>query len=144
MSSEKGTIAEAGEKIVENRKARLFGKNTIASAFVFGVDIALLWLLVEFVDLSYLPAAALAFLVAMSIHYVISRLWIFTESDRGIASGYFYFLINTGVGLVVTLATFWALINLLDFHYLLARVGASIVAGILVFVLNGVFNFKEI
>jgi ATP-dependent Clp endopeptidase proteolytic subunit ClpP len=46
MSSEKGTIAEAGEKIVENRKARLFGKNTIASAFVFGVDIALLWLLV--------------------------------------------------------------------------------------------------
>jgi putative flippase GtrA len=144
MSSDKGVIAEAGEKIAESKRARLFGKNTIASAFVFGIDIALLWLFVELADLSYLPAAALAFLIAMSIHYVISRLWVFKQSDRGIASGYFYFLINTCIGLLVTLATFWALINLLDFHYLLARVGASIIAGILVFVLNGVFNFKEI
>jgi putative flippase GtrA len=144
MSSDAGRLAAAGTKMAESRSAKLFGRNTIASFFAFGIDIALLWTLVEMAGLTYLPAATVAFLFAMSIHYVLSRIWVFRKSERGLATGYFYFLINAGIGLMVTLAAFWALINILDVHYLMARVVASIVAGLLVFFLNAVFNFKAI
>lgn len=124
--------------------ARLFARNTVASFFTFGVDVALLWLAVELAGAPYLPTAAVAFLVAMSLHYALSRLWVFRGTERGMAAGYVYFLINAGIGLVVTIGAFWALMELAGLHYLVARVLASIVAGILVFFLNAVFNFKAL
>ena len=144
MNSESRTLSEVGARVAESRSARLFGRNTVASFFAFAIDIALLFTLVEAVGLTYLPAATIAFLFAMSVHYFIARLWVFKESDRGLASGYVYFLMNAGIGLVVTLAVYWAMINLLGIYYLIARIVASIAAGILVFTLNAVFNFKEI
>ena len=124
--------------------ARLFARNTVASFFTFGVDVALLWLAVELAGAPYLPAAAIAFLVAMSIHYALSRIWVFKGSERGMAAGYVYFLMNAGIGLVVTMAAFWALMELAGLHYLVARILASVAAGILVFFLNAVFNFKAL
>jgi putative flippase GtrA len=69
---------------------------------------------------------------------------VFPDSDQGIAKGYAYFLVNAGVGLVITLAVFAAFIWWVEIHYLLARLIASAVAGIAVFFLNAVFNFKEL
>ena len=124
--------------------ARLFGRNTVASFFAFGIDVALLWLAVELASAPYIPAAAVAFLVAMSIHYVLSRIWVFRGSERGMAKGYVYFLMNAGVGLVVTIGVFALLMEVAGLHYLIARVLASVAAGILVFFLNAVFNFKAL
>ena len=143
-SLDAGALAEAGTKLAGSRGARLFGRNTLASFLAFGIDIALLWMLVELSGLAYLAAAAIAFMVAMSVHYVISRIWVFAGSRRGMATGYLYFLINAGIGLVVTLAVFWALLELLGIHYLFARLVASILAGLVVFFLNAVFNFKAL
>lgn len=131
-------------RFTETRAAVLFGRNTIASFFAFGLDVSLLWLLVERLGLTYLPAATISFLIAMTLHYVLSRLWVFKDTERGIAKGYFYFLINAGVGLVTTLAAFAALIEFTGLYYLVARVIASVVAGVLVFGLNAVFNFKAL
>jgi putative flippase GtrA len=144
MNVDARSLKQAGTRAAKSRGAKMFGRNTIASFFAFALDIALLWLLVELAGIAYLPAAAIAFMAAMSMHYVVSRRWVFKASDRGMAAGYGYFLVNAGIGLVVTLAVFWSLISLLDFHYLVARVVASIVAGILVFFLNAVFNFKAL
>ena len=128
----------------EARAARLFGRNTVASFFAFGIDVALLWLAVEWGGAPYLPAAAIAFLIAMSIHYVLSRIWVFRGSERGMAKGYVYFLINAGIGLVVTTGAFALLMEAAGLHYLIARILASVAAGILVFFLNAVFNFKAL
>ena len=144
MSTEAGRLAEAGTRLAESRGARLFGRNTLASVVAFGIDLALLWMLVELSGLAYLAAAAIAFLVAMSVHYGLSRIWVFKGSRRGLATGYVYFLVNAGIGLVVTLAVFWALLEWLGIHYLFARLVASIIAGLLVFFLNAVFNFKAL
>ena len=128
----------------ELRAARLFGRNTVASFFAFGIDVALLWLAVEWGGLPYLPAAAAAFLLAMSIHYALARIWVFRSSERGMAKGYAYFLVIAGIGLVVTLGAFALLMELAGLHYLVARVLASVAAGVLVFFLNAVFNFKAL
>ena len=137
-------VADAGKRALHGRGARLFGRNTVASIGAFAFDMALLALLVELAGISYLPAAATAFVLAMSAQYVVSRIWVFKHSDRGLAAGYFYFLLNTAAGLVVTLAVFWLLLELAGMHYLLARAAASVVAGLVVFSLNAVFNFKAL
>lgn len=137
-------IGRAGTRVAESRGARLFARNTVASFFVFALDVSLLWGFVEMLGIGYIPAATIAFLIAMTLHYVLSRIWIFRGTDRGIAMGYVYFMVNTGIGLVVTIGVFAALIEWTGLYYLVARVLSSVVAGIVVFFLNAVFNFKEL
>lgn len=116
----------------------------MASGVSFGLDLLLLWLLVAFLGLQYLLAATVGFLVAVTLHYALSRLWIFRDSGRHVASGYVYFLIIAGVGLALTLAVLWLLVEWVGLHYLLARVAASAVGGTAMFFLNAGFNFKRL
>ena len=89
-------------------------------------------------------AAALAFVIANSIHYAFGRGWIFKGTERGVAEGYVYFLINAGVGLVITVGLFAAMIRWTPINYLVARVLVSVVSGLTVFLLNGIFNFRRL
>ena len=89
-------------------------------------------------------ATALAFVIANSIHYGFGRGWIFRGTDRALATGYVFFLINAAVGLVITVTLFAALIRWTPINYLVARVLVSIVSGLTVFVLNAVLNFRRL
>lgn len=120
----------------------MFGKNSLAGAVAFAFDMALLWALVERGGWAYLPAAAFAFLVAITIHYALARRFVFQDSTRGIASGYLFFVANAAVGLLVTLVAFAVLVELFELNYLVARLISSLKAGIVVFLLNAVFNFR--
>lgn len=135
---------EFGEAIVKDRVVRMFGRNTVASSIAFLLDLLILWSLVELVALSHVPAAIIAFIAPLILFYFIERAWVFPGTKRGLATGFVYFAVNIGIGFVVMLTVFWALLQLTEIHYLIARVTASAVAGIVVFVLNGVFNFKQL
>jgi putative flippase GtrA len=124
--------------------AKLFGRNAVASVLVFAVDVAILTALVEFAGLDWFFAATIAFAIAITLHYALAQAWIFQKSKQGIARGYGWFLFNAGIGLVVTLGAMFAFVELLDLHYVIARVIASVIAGIVSFFLNAIFNFKEI
>lgn len=131
------------ERLFSRRAAVLLGRNTVVSIFVFLLGLALLWLMVERGRLAKVPAAALSFMVSNTIHYVFGRTWIYRGTERQVASGYAYFLLNAGVGLAITVGLFAVCIDL-GVHYLLARVVASIFAGLALFVLNAVLNFKAL
>jgi putative flippase GtrA len=122
----------------------MFGRNTVASIIVFAFDILLLWGLVALLDVAYVPAAVIAYAIAMSLFYVIARKWVFPDSDQSVARGFVYFLVNVGIGFLVMLAVYWSLIHFVELHYLIARLAASAVSGIVIFLLNAVFNFKEL
>ena len=47
-------------------------------------------------------------------------------------------------GLIVTMALFELLVRYTPIHYLLARAIVSLAAGLLIFVLNAVFNFRKV
>jgi putative flippase GtrA len=130
-------------RLLSLRVAAQLGRNTVVSCGTFLFDLLLLWALVEWLDMDKVLAAALAFVVAVSIHYVFCRIWIFPGSDRAMASGYAYFLINALVGLVVTIALFWAFLAI-GIHYLPGRVIASVFAGLAQFLLNAVLNFRSV
>ncbi len=121
----------------------LFARNTVVSIFVFLIGLSVLWFLVEHGQLAKVPAVALSFLVSNSIHYVFGRTWIYRGTERAVASGYAYFLLNAVVGLAITIGVFAACVGL-GLHYLLARLVASIFAGLALFVLNATLNFKSL
>lgn len=130
--------------MLSRRAATLLARNTLVSFGTFAFDIALLWALVELAGMAKVPAAALAFVVANSVHYAIGRGWIFRGTERHVATGFLYFQLNSVIGLVITVALFAALIRWTPINYLVARVLVSIVAGLTVFLLNACLNFRRL
>ena len=127
------------------RGGKLFVRNTWTSLIAFSLDLVILWVLVNFAGMAQIVAASIGFLVGISVHYLLSRKFVFPHSEREVGRGYIYFMLNAGVGLIVTIGLFWGLMALLpQVHYLVLRGIASIAAGVVVFVLNAVFNFKEL
>lgn len=130
-------------RLLTLRVAGQLVRNTIVSCVCFAFDLLLLWAFVEYLGMNKLFAAAIAFLIATSLHYAFARGWIFKGTEQALGRGYAWFLVNAGVGLVLTIALFWAFMAI-GFHYLVARVIASVFAGLTVFLLNAVFNFRSV
>ena len=126
------------------RAAAMLWRNTVSSTAAFLVGIGALWLLVEQAGMDEYLATAISFIMANSLHYVLGRLWIFAGSARAVGSGYLSFFVNAMIGLAVTMALFAVFYDLAGMHYLLARVIASLFAGLAMFVSNALFNFKSL
>ena len=138
-----GDTPGLARRLLSFRVGAMFVRNTIVSCVAFAFDLVLLWALVEALATHKLVAAALAFLAAITLHYVLARSWIFPPSERGVTAGYVYFLINSTVGLVVTIALFAGFMAL-GLHYIPARIVASVFAGLTVFLLNAILNFRAV
>lgn len=119
-------------------------RNTIVSSGVFLLGLGVLWLLVDRAGVAALPAAAIGFIIANSLHYALGRSWIFRGTERKVVPGYAFFLINGLVGLGITLVLFELFLRFAPFHYLLSRIIVSVFAGLAMFLLNGIFNFRRI
>ena len=131
-------------RLLSLRVGAMLWRNTVVSCSVFVLGLGVLYALVQWAGFPEVPAAGIGFLTANTLHYLLGRAWIFRGTDRGRASGYALFLINAGVGLAVTMALNAALLELTSLHYLTARVIVSLFAGLVVFVLNAVFNFRQV
>ena len=124
--------------------AVLLARNTLVSCLVFAIGLALLWALVELWGVDKLVAAAAGFLVSNTIHYAFGQTWIYRGTERRVAPGYAFFLLNAGIGLVITIALFAAFLRWTSIHYLVARIVVSVFAGLAMFLLNAMLNFKRL
>jgi putative flippase GtrA len=131
------------DRLLSRRGAVLLYRNTIVSIGVFSLGLGLLWLLVDEFGMAKLPAAAISFIAANTVHYVFGRTWIYRGTQRKVVAGYAYFIVNAIVGLVVTLALFAGFLAL-GMHYIPARIVTSMFAGLVLFVLNAVLNFRSL
>lgn len=132
------------ERLFSLRAGAMLVRNTVVSTAAFLLGIALLWLMVQRLGIDKYVAATVSFIAANSLHYAFGRLWIFAGSGRPIASGYLYFFLNAGVGLGVTIALFAFFTEIAGLNYLIARVVASVFAGLAMFALNAVVNFRSL
>lgn len=136
--------APLSERLFSQHAAVLLVRNTVVSCLVFGVGLAVLWLLVQQFAMDKVAAAALSFIVANSLHYILGRAWIYRGTQRAVGRGYAYFLVNGLLGLAITTALFAALLQWTPINYLVARIVVSVVAGLVMFVLNAALNFKRL
>lgn len=131
-------------RLFSRKAAAMLGRNTVVSCLVFGISIALLWVLVEFLGMDEVVAAAIGFIAANSLHYALGRIWIFRGTHRTIALGYVYFLASGGLGLAVTVGLYAALLHYTPLDYLVARVLVSVFAGLIMFGFNATLNFRRL
>lgn len=138
--SERGLLS----RLLSLEVGAMLWRNTVVSCGVFLVGLAVLWGLVQWTPVDEVPAAGIGFIVANTLHYILGRSWIFRGTERGRAQGYAFFLANAAIGLAVTVALYAAILEYTPIHYLVARVIVSLFAGLVVFVLNAVFNFRRV
>jgi putative flippase GtrA len=133
-----------GGRLFSRKAAVMLWRNTVSSCLVFTLSIAILWLLAEFAGVDKVPAAAIGFVSANSLHYALGRAWIFQGTEQALARGYVYFLGNGGIGLAITVGLYALLLRYTPIDYLVARVLVSVLAGLVMFALNALFNFRRL
>lgn len=121
-----------------------FLKYAIVGGSTFAFDLTLLWIMTEVFLIPYLVSTALAFIVAVSINYFVSRKYVFKGTSRKIHHGYMYFILIAGGGALAVTGAVALLVTTLTLHYLVARVLVACIVGIGNYLFNLHFNFKVV
>jgi putative flippase GtrA len=141
---ESTTMPSVLRRLVSRRGIALLARNTVVSILTFVVGLTLMWMLVDLVGANKVFSAGASFLAATSLHYAFGRGWVFKGTERDVATGYGYFLINAAIGMTLTVSIFAALISWTSMNYLIARIIVSVFAGLAMFILNATLNFKQL
>lgn len=119
-----------------------FAKSTGFGIITFSLDLFLLFLFTDFLHINYLISAGTAFVIAMSINYVVSRRHVFPETTRSIHEGYLYFLLIGGLGLILVTGFMYLYVDVLHLHYIVSRLLTACFVGWWNYLMNLYVNFK--
>lgn len=133
------------ERLLHARVGWMLLRNTVVGTGVFVVfGLGLMWVLVEKGNVNEIAATGLSFIAANSAHYLFGRLWIYRGTERAVGTGFALFLMNGLIGLALTIASMALLREYTAIDLYVARILVSVIAGLLMFVLNAVWNFRRV
>jgi putative flippase GtrA len=110
------------------------------STFLF--DLLLLYVLIDYVKIYYPIATAMAFGIAVSINYLLSRRFVFKGTLRSAHVGYGIFLSIAGAGMVAVTGLMVVFVEILKMDYLPSRVIIAGIVGTWNYLMNLYVNFK--
>ncbi|MEN9920146.1 MAG: hypothetical protein RL538_39 [Candidatus Parcubacteria bacterium] len=128
--------------MIEARALRRFLLYSSIGLGTFLLDLALLFLLTDWLQVDYLVAAGIAFVLAVSLNYVLSRRFVFVGTTRAHQSAYANFLGIAGVGLIFVTFGMYVLVSVFGAYYVYARVIVAAVTGVWNYLMNLYINFK--
>jgi len=113
---------------------------TMVGATTAGVQMLLLWLLVDTAGVNYLLGATVAIEVTIIMTYVLNNAWTFKSIQNSGRAAYFTGLLKTnivrGTAIPIQLAVLYALVDWYGMQYLLANAGAILISGVYRYVLD--------
>ncbi len=118
-----------------------FARNTTVGVLTFLFDLALLYVAVSVLGISYLIATPIAFLIGSSCGYVLSRRYVFKGTERSVHVGYVYFVGVALFGAAITTALVAVFVSSFALHYLIARTLVAGIVGIGNYLFNLHINF---
>lgn len=127
---------------IEWRALKRFFQYSTIGAGTFAFDLLLLFLFTDKLEMNYVLAVAVAFLIAVSLNYQLSRRFVFKGSVRGHAEGYVYFIGIALWGMLFVTGMMYVLVEWFAVYYLVARIVIAGVTGIWNYLMNLFFNFK--
>jgi len=110
------------------------------STFLF--DLFLLFVLIDFFHVQHILATGMAFLIAVSFNFLISRKVVFKGTERPPGKSYVAFILIAGMGLVFVTGLMYVAVDILGIYYLLSRILIAGVVGMWNYLLNLYVNFK--
>lgn len=124
------------------RSIKRFFSYTLVGGSTFAFDLVLLYMLTEFCDIPYTVSTPLAFLIAVSINYVLSRKFVFHQTKRSHPRGYLYFISVAGVGALCITGAVYLLVTYAGLSYLIARILVACLVGVMNYLFNLYINFS--
>lgn len=127
---------------MKRQEMHRFVQYSLLGAGTLLIDMALLFVLAGGLGMNYLGAAALAFFVAVSLNYLLSRRFVFKGTSRTQTTGYVYFLMIAAFGMLLVTAGMYVLVEKWGLYYMISRILISCVTGIWNYSMNLFFNFR--
>jgi len=110
-----------------NTSIQLF-RYIFVGGFAFIVDLTSLYLLTNYLGIYYLISAAIAFILGLSVNYILSVNWVFDRrsfENRSFEFGIFAFIGLVGLGLNEVFI--WFFTQDLQIYYLFSKILAAII-----------------
>ncbi|TIH20135.1 GtrA family protein [Marinifilum sp. JC120] len=126
----------------DNKGILRFIRYTCVGGGTFLFDLAMLYLFTDKLDWAPVFAAGLAFFIAVSINYLISRKLVFKGTTREFKQGYLGFILIAGTGLVVVTGGMFVMVDILKWQYVVSRILVSLITGMWNYLFNLYVNFK--
>ena len=103
-----------------------FVRYFFVGGFAFVVDFGLLYILTEYAGLHYLLSATLSFISGLLVNYVISCIWVFSNSKFKNRLVEFLFFAAIGVvGLLLNDVLIWLFTDCIGTHYMFSKIVAA-------------------
>lgn len=127
---------------MDARGAHRFLKYSSVGVSTFVLDLALLFFFTDVLGVYYVLSAGIAFSIAISINYVLSRTHVFSETTRALESGYVLFFLIAGAGLIAVLGLMYLAVDVLGFGYIISRIVIAGFVGFWTYGMNVYVNFN--
>lgn len=123
-------------------KRKIFGYAT-AGGFSVSLDLVLLYFFTEIVGLYYILSAIIAFTCGTTASYAINRNLAFKGTKRNVYEGFAYFVCFHIIALIIIVSLLTFFVEFLNINYLISRILAGLIAGILDYTLNTEITFRK-
>lgn len=118
-----------------------FSRFLLVGGLATAVQYVILAVLVEFVATPAPLASSIGFAVSAILNYSLNYRFTFSSKERH-RDAIVRFSVVAGLGLLLNYALMFVLVSILDFHYLLAQVQATVVVTLWNYFVNKVWTFK--
>ncbi len=100
-----------------------FFRYTLVGGVAYIVDFGTLFSVTEFMAVHYLWSAAIAFMLGLTVNYVLSTAWVFSKrSSRSRLTEFLVFGLIGVAGLGLNELFIWLFTELMLFHYLVSKI----------------------
>ena len=126
-------------KKTENLLIQIF-KFGIVGGIAFLIDYVVLFCCKEFIGLSVLLSAAIAFTVSVVYNYIASVKWVFdVNKEKSAKKNFVIFIILSIIGLIITEIIMWIGSDIMKINYLIVKIIATAIVMVFNFITRKMF-----
>lgn len=125
-----------------SKNLRPFIKYCIVGATGTFIDLASLYVFVEYFLIAVIPAAVLSFLLAVTNNFIFNKIWTFNNKSKNYRKLYIKFLIVSVVGLGLTVLSMHVMVNIIGIWYMFAKALTSLIVLTWNFIANNTWTFR--
>ena len=126
-------------KKTENLLIQIF-KFGIVGGIAFLIDYIVLFCCKEFIGLSVLLSAAIAFTVSVIYNYIASVKWVFdVNKEKSAKKNFVIFIILSIIGLIITEIIMWIGSDIMKINYLIVKIIATAIVMVFNFITRKIF-----
>ena len=114
----------------------------VVGTLAFVIDYGLLYALTEFGHIYYLVSSIISFSVSVIFNYILSIKWVFDVQKKQGVKEFITFIVLSVIGLIINSVLMYVMVDLMNIHYMIAKIVATIIVMVYNFITRKIFIEK--